>query len=575
MKRIFNRFLLGVALLFLAVGGQAGTPQPKFSVEVKVRAPLELINSGIGFAQYSITNNTTITRRLTLVPIPGVQVMSSGCSSVFTLAPGGSCLLNLRLVGSAMGAGVHGGPIICKTKGSTNEPDRFLCSQPRSAELLNVTIIPTPSAIISVNPGILRFAQNGSASVTVTNSAASTRAAANVMAQIPSTSPLRVQSSTCPVNLAPGVSCQITFTSAIPTTTTVRIQGSNTNAVNVSVVVTASLIRISPTSLTFAVNSTGSVTVTNLAGLPALNVAASIPAGSSITVTNSTCPASLAVGANCTIEFTGTVQETTQVAIRGTNTNTELLSITVAAQPVLVVSPLRAIITVDGTSPQTLVTVTNTSTLFTATQVSAELPAAWGGNVVQDSSDCVTIAPGTSCTLAFSSNFFVAQPQIGIAVRGDNTATTTFGLAFFTDGGLVYDIDGGGNIYIVAEEDLAPNIWGASVATGATSDTDGATNTTLIAGASANGAAVECNNLVLNTFNDWYLPAIEELIFIYTNVHLLGFGDFTNTNYWSSTEDVGDPITNALPLNFANGVEISTAKNTTLNVRCARITPSA
>ncbi|OCH99508.1 hypothetical protein A8135_07465 [Legionella jamestowniensis] len=560
--------MVSIVALFWAFGAQAGA-QPKFIVEVRVRAPLELINSGIGFAQYRITNKTTITRRLTMVPIPGVQVMSTGCSSVFTLAPGGSCLLNLRLVGSAMGAGVHGGPIICKTKGNTNDPDRFLCSQPLPAELLNVTIIPTHRATISVSPTILKFTENSSASIIVTNSVASGRSAENIMAHIPSNSPLRVLSTTCRPTLSPGASCRITFTSPSSTMTTVRVQGTNTNAVNVAVSVSEALISLSPTSLTFAVNDSGTVTVTNTSSAAALNVAASIPAGSSISVVNSTCPASLAPSANCTIEFTATAQETTQVTIRGTNTNIELLPITVAAQPVLTLSPTRAVITVDGTSTPTLITVTNTSTQVTATQVSATLPASWGGDVVQNSSDCVTLAPGASCTLAFSSATQVFEPEIGIPVNGDNTATATFGLAFFTDGGLVYAVDGAG-IRIVTADNTLSNIWSDDDNTfiGATSESDGEGNTLLIQAASTDGAAEYCYTVIAPA-TEWYLPAIEELEAIYTNLHLLGFGNFSGSNYWSSTET---SITDAASLSFANGSRNPfLGKDTPLSFRCARL----
>ncbi|KTC86863.1 DUF1566 domain-containing protein [Legionella brunensis] len=574
MQRILTHLILTVALLFLTVAGQAGS-QPKFLVEVKDRAPEELVNNGIGFARYKITNSTGTQRRLTMVPISGVQVMSSGCSSVFTLDPGHSCYLYLRLIGRAMGAGVHTGPVICKTKGDTNVPDRFLCSQAPEGELLNVTIIPTPRAIISVSPTTVTFTKNGTASITITNSASSARSAENVMAHIPSNSPVRVRSTTCRASLAPGARCQITFTSAAATSTTVIIQGTNTNAVNVAVLVMESFISLSSTSLTFMVNDSGTVRVTNTSNAAAERVAARIPATSSLSVVSSTCPARLAPRATCTIEFTGTAPETTQVTIRGTNTNTAVLSITVAPQPVLTVSPLRAVITADGSSTQTLVTVTNTSTRFTARQVSADLPPDWGAFVVQDSSDCVTIAPGASCTLAFSSAFRVFNAEIGIPVSGDNTATTTFGIAFFTDGGLVYDVDSDGNIWIVTANDISFNVWANStVATGATDSADGDGNTSLIVatpGITA-GAAVDCDGLVLNGFSDWYLPAIDQLTAIYTNLHLLDFGSFSATGYWSSTENSGVTST-AAALNFANGVQNpSTPKGTSLEVRCARLT---
>jgi hypothetical protein len=47
-------------------------------------------------------------------------------------------------------------------------------------------------------------------------------------------------------------------------------------------------------------------------------------------------------------------------------------------------------------------------------------------------------------------------------------------------------------------------------------------------------AAHVCNNLVLNGFNDWYLPNSGELSKIYENRALLG--TFSNDYYWTSSE---------------------------------------
>lgn len=49
-------------------------------------------------------------------------------------------------------------------------------------------------------------------------------------------------------------------------------------------------------------------------------------------------------------------------------------------------------------------------------------------------------------------------------------------------------------------------------------------------------AARVCNDLDLNGYTDWYLPSIDELDFIYENVHKNRQGDFGESECWSSSE---------------------------------------
>ncbi|MFP4471446.1 MAG: DUF1566 domain-containing protein [Bacteroidales bacterium] len=49
-------------------------------------------------------------------------------------------------------------------------------------------------------------------------------------------------------------------------------------------------------------------------------------------------------------------------------------------------------------------------------------------------------------------------------------------------------------------------------------------------------AARVCNNLVLNGYNDWFLPSIDELSLMYQNLKLNGVGDFLGYYYLSSSE---------------------------------------
>jgi hypothetical protein len=52
----------------------------------------------------------------------------------------------------------------------------------------------------------------------------------------------------------------------------------------------------------------------------------------------------------------------------------------------------------------------------------------------------------------------------------------------------------------------------------------------------SNTAAKLCTDLVLSGFDDWFLPSKEELSLIYGYLHTKGIGNFTNNNYWSSSQ---------------------------------------
>jgi len=66
----------------------------------------------------------------------------------------------------------------------------------------------------------------------------------------------------------------------------------------------------------------------------------------------------------------------------------------------------------------------------------------------------------------------------------------------------------------------------------------GQTNTSSLVDRLGDGyyAAKFCDDLVLNGFNDWFLPSRDELGLMYTNLKNNGFGNFTNSSYWTSSE---------------------------------------
>lgn len=97
-------------------------------------------------------------------------------------------------------------------------------------------------------------------------------------------------------------------------------------------------------------------------------------------------------------------------------------------------------------------------------------------------------------------------------------------------------------------------------------------NNPTICNASNNGtvAAKKSLQYEFNAYKDWFLPSFDELNLIYTNLHLQSLGSFTNTIYWSSTENDN---TTVKTIDFATGTTVTSSKVPTtnsVNARCIR-----
>jgi len=80
-----------------------------------------------------------------------------------------------------------------------------------------------------------------------------------------------------------------------------------------------------------------------------------------------------------------------------------------------------------------------------------------------------------------------------------------------------------------------------------------------------------CDNLVVTygetTYDDWFLPSIDELNQIYQVLHQSNLGAFDDGYYWSSSED---SRFSALILNFQNGNTHNYTKGLTAKIRAIR-----
>jgi len=112
-------------------------------------------------------------------------------------------------------------------------------------------------------------------------------------------------------------------------------------------------------------------------------------------------------------------------------------------------------------------------------------------------------------------------------------------------GGIIAYIDETGKHGLIAaptdQSDFIPWDLGNHITTNATGTAigTGMSNTNLIVAAQGDGkyAAKMCADLVLNGYDDWFLPSKDELVILYQNRYKIGSFDNTYGIYWSSTED--------------------------------------
>ncbi|MDR2094570.1 MAG: DUF1566 domain-containing protein [Treponema sp.] len=83
-------------------------------------------------------------------------------------------------------------------------------------------------------------------------------------------------------------------------------------------------------------------------------------------------------------------------------------------------------------------------------------------------------------------------------------------------------------------------------------------------------AAWECNDLVVNGFDDWFLPSRDELSYMYGNLHRKGLGGFSSNWYWSSSSYYYGTSDNANTVNFQDGAQGGDRQHNKHRVRAVR-----
>lgn len=110
-------------------------------------------------------------------------------------------------------------------------------------------------------------------------------------------------------------------------------------------------------------------------------------------------------------------------------------------------------------------------------------------------------------------------------------------------GGYIFYIDYTGKHGLIAATiDQGSAYWGCqgTSITGGTATVigGGQLNTTrILATCKTSGIAAKlCNDLVLNGYSDWFLPAKDELNKMHENLYLKNIGNFKTVTYWSSSQ---------------------------------------
>ncbi|NDA63151.1 MAG: DUF1566 domain-containing protein [Chitinophagia bacterium] len=169
-----------------------------------------------------------------------------------------------------------------------------------------------------------------------------------------------------------------------------------------------------------------------------------------------------------------------------------------------------------------------------------------------------------------------AKNSNGVVVYGNEVSFSTAPIIGSNyAGGIVFYLDGTGQHGLVcAPSDQGNFQWGCYgtniEGTSSAYGTGQANTTAIVNGCSDRPiAASACDDLVLNGYSDWYLPSIDELQLMYSNLHVQGFGGYSNAWYWSSSQY---NHYFASYMDFANGNVAPTTpfKNFNLRVRAVR-----
>lgn len=452
-----QRLLLGLTFFSTLTLLHAAT-QPAFTFIPTTPTTVTIPVNGNAVVQYRVTNQTKISRTLTMEPIAGVTQLTGSdgeCAHSFMLASKQSCLLTLKLNGNQLPEHVTQGPVVCKNQNTDdNSSDPFLCYQPSQIDSLNISRLGVEQAALSVTPSTQTLIACGaSRDFTVTNHS-TTVTATNILANLTGTALVGnvAQNYSDCTSVGPSQSCTLTFTPECISAVTLDsfpIQGDNTQQVGASIDVVLngeapiSVTGGSPLNLqgTNGTPVTGTLTVTNNSSLlTATHITADITgvlATAGVTLDATHC-ATVLPGESCTLTFTPGSQavSTTSVIVRGSNTSQTTAAIAVNAAPQVDIEITAGTPLALSGSTGTMTIRNNSATERAINVVPNFAGTALSGFVTQTNSTCANVNPGDSCTLTYTRGSTVVA-QTNFPIQGDNT-TVVIGAISMVSAPFVY-----------------------------------------------------------------------------------------------------------------------------------------
>jgi TonB-dependent SusC/RagA subfamily outer membrane receptor len=137
----------------------------------------------------------------------------------------------------------------------------------------------------------------------------------------------------------------------------------------------------------------------------------------------------------------------------------------------------------------------------------------------------------------------VATNDIGTTCGEDVTFKSEYVIGEYLNGGYIFYVDKTGEHGLVCapSDQSLDALWSHSAPAGAAGRAIGTgyQNTAdIVIGCPEEGIAARlCYDLEMNGYSDWFLPSIDELLLMYTNLHSKDSGGFKDCFYWSSTQD--------------------------------------
>jgi phosphodiesterase/alkaline phosphatase D-like protein len=179
--------------------------------------------------------------------------------------------------------------------------------------------------------------------------------------------------------------------------------------------------------------------------------------------------------------------------------------------------------------------------------------------------------------LTFNSTYHFRVKAVnshGTTYGSDMTFTAQYFIGENIYGGIVFYIDGSGQHGLVCTpSNQGTAEWGCAGtgivgADGIVVGTGNQNTIDIVNGCPNAGIAARiCYDLVLNGYDDWYLPSKNELDLMYSNLKVASLGNFNGSYYWSSTEFSDD---NAYEQLFINGNHYDYRKGYVAYVRAIR-----